>query len=103
MIKNLSAWWSDIPPSVNNRLTNKMLHGIKMTETFKKKIIEMACYNQNKIFRFKFFTIILIVETFVFNVTETNGLPLEEYNTYMTWKKMLQNGSLANYMISILM
>lgn len=63
----------------------------------------MACYNQNKIFTFKIFTIMLIVETFVFNIIETNGLPLEEYSISMTWNKMLQNGSLATNMIYVLL
>lgn len=45
----------------------------------------------------------LIVETSVFNVTETNGLLLKEYSTSMTWNKMLLNGSLANNMIYVLM
>lgn len=45
----------------------------------------------------------LIVETFVFNITEKNGLPLKEYSISMTWNKMLQNGSLANNMICILL
>lgn len=45
----------------------------------------------------------LIVETFVFNITETNGLLLKEYNISMTWNKILQTDSLVNNMIYILM